>query len=512
MPQPIHVFGLAGQSNADGTALTAPVGPLSRISQAYRTHASEWEGRPAYSYDSGRAYDFPTLATAPGLYSDCQSGGIDTVVDNFGPYDKNNPLATIASFLFTGTTGGTYTIAYGGNTTGPVAYSSNVATLMANVKAAIEALPGISAGDVLPSIYVAQFAWSPIGTQAHSTSIPTVVSIAGLTGPSPALTIQARSTYGTFADESRFGPELAFLARYREEHPGVTLCCIKNVLGGSNISSWCPMELNVGTLQAASGLTITLASADFVAAAGRRVSINVGTSTNVTSSSVSYATILTYDSGTKVATVDAWSGRDPVVGDSYGIERQQFAVMRIHYQLMIARLATYGVPVLWKGWLWYQGESGSQNSSTDDTLYLASFRALRDSVRRMTSTPDLPMIVARISDIWLDTRSLIGSLTNGWSVPGSAPATIAACLSARIGVNTRRASEVTLGSEPNCCWYSNDGWPARALDLDEFFYHNPPNGALTGGERAYSAYKAKFGPRGSATINAGGSKLTISSR
>jgi hypothetical protein len=504
MTQPIDVHIISGQSNADGPSPAATIGPLSRVPAYDRNLSFDWSGSPAASIDSGIAYNFPTLSSSPSMYTYCPTGGIDSVVDNWGPYDKAGATPTVCSCVFSGTSGGTFTLTYGGNTTGAITWSSAVASLMGNIKAALEALPGMAVGDVVISIYVAQFTWSPTGTQAHSTSIPTVGSIAGLTGSTPSLTLTPRTTFGGYQEDATCGPELTFLYNYRKDNPNVTIACIKNVLGGSAIATWRPITYPVGTAQAGSSSSITLQSGDFVTLVGLRIGVIVGGVV------VSWATVLSLAGS--VATIDTWTGISPTTGSSYGVEASQFAVLRTDLTLAVARLTAAGIPFRFKSFLWYQGESGSQGNFSDDSTYIATARAIFAAVRALTSTPNLPVIVARIADIWMDDRSILGTLTNGGStgVPGGTTRASIALL--KNGVIARRASEVTLGSDPNCCWYSNDGYIARPLQNDGFYYHNFMPGVMAGGERAYAALKALTGPKGATSVNFGGSHRTFKSR
>lgn len=71
-------------------------------------------------------------------------------------YHKGDPLAQVTGtnaieiLTIGGTpTGGTFTITYGGYTTGPITWSATNATLFANIQAALDALPSILAGNTL---------------------------------------------------------------------------------------------------------------------------------------------------------------------------------------------------------------------------------------------------------------------------------------------------------------------------------------------------------------------------
>lgn len=47
--------------------------------------------------------------------------------------------------------------------------------------------------------------------------------------------------FGTHpGEQGSYGPELAFLARWRADHPGEGVACIKCVLGGSSLADWLP--------------------------------------------------------------------------------------------------------------------------------------------------------------------------------------------------------------------------------------------------------------------------------
>lgn len=94
-------------------------------------------------------------------------------------------------------TGGTFRLAHEGFTTGPIAWSATNATLIANIDAALEALPSIGTGGVVTAVGSMT---AGIGTatitfatkRAHGT-----ISVAGnsLTGTSPTLAV-AKTTPG----------------------------------------------------------------------------------------------------------------------------------------------------------------------------------------------------------------------------------------------------------------------------------------------------------------------------
>ena len=69
----------------------------------------------------------------------------------------------------------------------------------------------------------------------------TVVNMwCGYEGSTPAIAWPSGLPTGKCTEMSDFGPELSFLARYREDHPGVPLAAIKVGLGGTSIKDWLP--------------------------------------------------------------------------------------------------------------------------------------------------------------------------------------------------------------------------------------------------------------------------------
>jgi hypothetical protein len=59
-------------------------------------------------------------------------------------------------------------------------------------------------------------------------------------GSVPAVAWPSQQPTGSCVEQSFYGPELSFLARYRQDHPGVRLAAIKVGLGGTGLNEWMP--------------------------------------------------------------------------------------------------------------------------------------------------------------------------------------------------------------------------------------------------------------------------------
>ncbi len=134
------------------------------------------------------------LSTPPVAY-----GALATTLTNiwkkedYGPLPfagaPSNGTSEIATLTFGGTpTGGTFRLGYNGNFTAPIAWNATNATLVANIDAALEALPEIGVGNLTTAV----------GTMTAGIGTITV-TFAGLlaAGAFPDITINNNSLIGT---------------------------------------------------------------------------------------------------------------------------------------------------------------------------------------------------------------------------------------------------------------------------------------------------------------------------
>lgn len=129
------------------------------------------------------------------------------------PYDSN-PLYTatvpangtneVQTITIGGTpTAGTFTLAFRGRTTAAITWSATNATLIANIDAALEALPTVGTGGVTTAVGSMT---AGIGTATVTfagnlakLAVPTMTYVSSLTGTSPTLGV-AETTPGVTAD------------------------------------------------------------------------------------------------------------------------------------------------------------------------------------------------------------------------------------------------------------------------------------------------------------------------
>lgn len=114
-------------------------------------------------------------------------------------------------------TGGTFRLAFGGFVTAPITWSATNATLIANIDAALEALPSLGVGSVVTAagtltagIGTITFTFSGVNVQRRAIATVTVAENS-LTGSTPTLAI-AETTPGVNAD-GRGAPAGATLIR-----------------------------------------------------------------------------------------------------------------------------------------------------------------------------------------------------------------------------------------------------------------------------------------------------------
>lgn len=128
---------------------------------------------------------------------------------NGTPANGTNEVQTLT---FGGTpTGGTFTLTFDGYTTAPISWSSTNATLVANIDAALEALPNIGAGGVTVAVGTMTNGIGTItvtfGGILAKKAVPTMSRTSSLTGTAPTLTI-AETTAGvdgTFVNRAAAG-------------------------------------------------------------------------------------------------------------------------------------------------------------------------------------------------------------------------------------------------------------------------------------------------------------------
>jgi phage tail sheath gpL-like len=120
------------------------------------------------------------------------------------PSNGTNEVDTLT--IQSSTNGGTFTIAVsGGRTTTPIAWSATNATLVANVDAALEALPNIGTGGVTTAVGTMTAGIGTItitfaGANSAATDVPTLsIGTNSLTGgAAPTLTTTTPGVAGTF--------------------------------------------------------------------------------------------------------------------------------------------------------------------------------------------------------------------------------------------------------------------------------------------------------------------------
>ena len=445
----LDVLVFSGQSNCSGYS---PMINLLTTPTYARTPLNEWTGASPASADSGVQYPAPTLAANPSLYLDNTSGTFGGAVDAWGPYDKQNPVPTAQRLNFAGpVTGGTFTLTYSGQTTAAIPYSSNPVTLANSIKAALEALPAIGPDsiDVINVTFSAGKGYLKITYYGNAIGRSTLLLTCDgslLTGTAPTLTVTTNTLYGgASVQAAMYSMDLSFISKYRAAHPGVQLAVIKHSLGGTSLAGdWLPA--------------------------------NTGSNTTAK-------------------------------------DRTQFAILKLMLTQAAARLnASHGAGNWrWAAFVWMQGESGAHSLTTsqNDSTYLNDSRLFYSAVRGLTRS-DLPIVIGRIGDNWTKDNPLLGALgypyaAIDYSATNQDPRTHHATDQQRIDFNAgayaRRATQVTLGSDPNNCWYSNDGLPCRPPFMagltsqtnDICSYHHAGPGNMAAGERAYAAFAALTG-------------------
>jgi hypothetical protein len=90
-------------------------------------------------------------------------------------------------------TGGTFTLTYDGFTTGAITWSATNATLLANILAALEALPNISVGDVALAATTLTAGIGALtitfGGNLIKLAVPTISATSSLTGTLPTVAV-----------------------------------------------------------------------------------------------------------------------------------------------------------------------------------------------------------------------------------------------------------------------------------------------------------------------------------
>lgn len=211
-------------------------------------------------------------------------------------------------------------------------------------------------------------------------------------------------------------------------------------------------------------------------------------------------------------------------GSNAGAAKNMWVVMEEMVTEAAARL-NVSAPGEWRwaGFVWMQGESGAHTYQgfTSDATYLSDARAFFAAVRTLTGRADLPVIVGRIGDNWLETNPYLIAAGNGYTSIDYSITSVGATVNgttranALAGANARRTTQQTLGTDANCTWWDNDGYPVRpplsltAAPNDSTGYHWGGPGNLTAGERAYAAYNAAFGGHRRLRLRAGGNRLRL---
>lgn len=213
-------------------------------------------------------------------------------------------------------------------------------------------------------------------------------------------------------------------------------------------------------------------------------------------------------------------------GSNAGADKGQFAILRKMITEAAARNdVLYGAGNWrWGGFIWMQGENGAhttQGIPANDNAYLSDARAMFAVVRGLTRS-DLPVIVGRIGDNWINTNSELTALgypyaaidsSISFNASGNGDGRTAGNSTLRAnalgGTNLRRTTNATLGGDQYCAWWSNDGFPPRPLfwsvwatfngitvatepfssNYDFTAYHWSDVGNLTAGERAFASFQ-----------------------
>jgi hypothetical protein len=108
------------------------------------------------------------------------------------PVNGTNEVQTIT---IGGTpTAGTFTLTYDGFTTAPITWSATNGTLVANIDAALEALPNIGTGGVVTAVGtmtagIGTIAVTFSGANLAKRAVNTITSVSSLTGTSPTLAV-----------------------------------------------------------------------------------------------------------------------------------------------------------------------------------------------------------------------------------------------------------------------------------------------------------------------------------
>lgn len=322
---------------------------------------------------------------------------------------------------------------------------------------------------------------------------------------------------GALVDVSQYGPEVSFLQRHLAVYPSVPLGAMKVAFGGTSLrGDWLPPTVSMGGLQAVSGTALTLSVTDPGTAggyAGGLIRILSGAAAG------QLRTITAYIAGSQAATLDSAFSPAPSAGDTYGVERASLRQLRLMYQQEAAYYtSTYGAGG-WQigGLVWMQGEAGAHaDLSGGDGQYLSDSRAFYAYIRAMTGTPALPVIIGRIGDNWTKDNAYLAGLgypygAIDYSITGDGH--VAGAQATRnvfsAGAYTRRATQMALGQDSHCAWYSNDGYPVLPYINQNNFYHFAGAGNLTQGERAFAAYRALVNPLRTRLRTPGGGHLKI---
>jgi hypothetical protein len=270
---------------------------------------------------------------------------------------------------------------------------------------------------------------------------------------------------GALGVPSGFGPEYTFLRRHLDVYPSTPIAAVKCAIGGTNLNNdWLP----------------------------------AGVATNTT-----------------------------------GVDKPAFATLRTLMAQAAARLDGAGLDWRWAGFLWWQGESGAHGGQTDDSAYLSDSRAFFAYVRSITRA-DLPVIVGRIGNNWgweSSPNSFLVRAGYPWaaidtSITGSGLVAGAQATrdSYRASAVLRRAVQVTLGNDARCAWWDNDDLPTHPPfnpdvaawaaangqanpNNDLSAYHCSGPGYMASGERAFTAFRARFG--GSTRVQFRGRRMIL---
>lgn len=363
---------------------------------------------------------------------------------------------------------------------------------------------------------------------------------------------------GSLTNAANAGWHTVFLQKYLGVNP--LIGAIQIAIGGTALrGTWLPREYRIGAVAGATTTALTLDASDPNQFLGPSSFIGLTIQVLTGAQAGSVQTVTGYNSGTRTVTVSPGWATPPSAGDGYGVDQAGFQGLRTMISDAASNLDASDGPGAWRwaGFFWYQGESGAHANFSNDSQYLADARGMFAAVRGLTSA-GLPVVVGRIGNNWgwsggeagdtTGANSYLKQLGYPYAAPvGSYQSTHSVTVDGRVdpatygtstiwgyinGANARRATQVTLGGDANCAWWSNDdlptlnpfykkwadNWSINVAALapgdatygeDWYGYHNGPEGQMAAGERAFAAFAAKFIPGRRTRLRAGGARTKL---